>query len=48
MIEKGNSYLSHTIFMCTLSAVGENQVIRNHYQKQLKKGKEEMVPSAPV
>jgi len=43
MTEKGNSYLRHAIFMCTLSAVQENRVIRNHYQKQLKRGKEEMV-----
>jgi len=43
MTEKGNSYLRHTIFMCTLSAVENNRVIKNHYQKQLRKGKEEMV-----
>jgi len=43
MTEKGNSYLRHAIFMCTLSAVQGNRVIRNHYQKQLKRGKEEMV-----
>ncbi|MFB6291436.1 MAG: IS110 family transposase [Candidatus Bipolaricaulia bacterium] len=43
MTEKGNSYLRHAIFMCTLSAVVDNRVIKNHYQKQLKRGKEEMV-----
>ena len=43
MTEKGNSYLRHAIFMCTLSAVVDNRVIKNHYQKQLSKGKEEMV-----
>lgn len=43
MTEKGNSYLRHAIFMCTLSAVVDNRVIKNHYQKQLRKGKEKMV-----
>jgi len=43
MTKKGNPRLKRAVFTSTMSAVNSNPVIREHYRKQLAKGKDRMV-----
>jgi len=43
MTKKGNKYLRQTLFLCTLSAIYKNPLIRAHYERQRSQGKDKMV-----
>jgi len=43
MTKKGNPRLKRAVFTSTMSAIKSNRVIKNHYEKQRKRGKDRMV-----